>query len=159
MPPPAAAPARPAFDLGAVVNSIDIPDEEKKRDIVPVDLKKLAIAASKPKDADPVDDNKLKTGAKPIEQSSLARIWVQVATGDSSGFNSDMRIFRRKYPELFKGKDSFSSSWGKSSRLVVGPFTDMKDAKKWEADFRKAGGDGFVWRSEKGVEVKPLKSK
>jgi hypothetical protein len=36
---------------------------------------------------------------------------------------------------------------------------DMKIAKKWEGDFRKGGGDGFVWQSANGVEVDPLKGK
>jgi Flp pilus assembly protein TadD len=156
---PTPMPAQPAFDLGAVVNSIDIPDEEKKPDVVPVDLKKLPVAAPKTKTAEAVDDKKTKTAAKTVAPENAARIWVQVATGDASGFQSDMRIFRKKFTSLFNGKDSWSSPWSKSSRLLVGPFSDLKEAKKWEADFRKAGGDGFVWRSEKGIEVKPLKSK
>ena len=149
----------PVFDLGAVVSGIDIPEDEKKRDVVPVDLKKLQIAAPKPKEPVVTDDKKSKANTKSSEQTDLPRTWVQVATGSAASFNSDMRIFRRKFVDLFKGKDGFSSVWGKSSRLVIGPFGEMKDAKKWEADFRKAGGDGFVWRSEKGVEVTPLKAK
>ena len=149
----------PVFDLGAVVSGIDIPEDEKKRDVVPVDLKKLQIAAPKPKEPVVTEDKKSKANTKSSEQTDLPRIWVQVATGSAASFNSDMRIFRRKFVDLFKGKDGFSSVWGKSSRLVIGPFGEMKDAKKWEADFRKAGGDGFVWRSEKGVEVTPLKAK
>lgn len=152
-------PPPPVFDLGAIVSGIDIPEDEKKRDVVPVDLKKLQIAAPKPKEPVVTDDKKSKASTKSSEQTDLPRIWVQVATGSAASFNSDMRIFRRKFVDLFKGKDGFSSVWGKSSRLVIGPFGEMKDAKKWEADFRKAGGDGFVWRSEKGVEVTPLKAK
>ncbi len=151
--------AQPAFDLGAVVNSIDIPDAEKKPDVVPVDLKKLPVAVPKAKPNDALGDKKTKNTAQPATQENAARIWVQVATGDASGFQSDMRIFRKKYADLFKGKDSWSSPWSKSSRLLVGPFSDLKEAKKWEADFRKAGGDGFVWRSEKGIEVKPLRAR
>ncbi len=157
--PNAAPNPAPVFDLGAVVNAIDIPDDEKKRDVVPVDLKKLALAPPKPKEAAAADDKKSKATEKSADLNSSPRIWVQVATGDAAGFSGDMRIFRRKYADLFKGKDSWSSPWGKQSRLLVGPFDDLKVAKKWEADFRKAGGDGFVWRSEKGTEVKALKSK
>jgi tetratricopeptide (TPR) repeat protein len=152
-------PPPPIFDLDAIVSGIDIPEDEKKRDVVPVDLKKLQIAAPKPKEPVVTDDKKSKANTKSSEQTDLPRIWVQVATGSAASFSSDMRIFRRKFADLFKGKDGFSSVWGKSSRLVIGPFGEMKDAKKWEADFRKAGGDGFVWRSEKGVEVTPLKAK
>jgi hypothetical protein len=35
----------------------------------------------------------------------------------------------------------------------------MTDAKKFEADFRKAGGDGFAWVSAEGTVVEPLPSK
>jgi hypothetical protein len=35
----------------------------------------------------------------------------------------------------------------------------MKIAKKWEGDFKKAGGNGFMWKSENGVVVTALKSK
>ena len=60
---------------------------------------------------------------------------------------------------LFVSHDGWTSPWGKTKRLLVGPFPDMKAAKKWETDFRKAGGDGFVWQSDKTVEVEKLKSK
>ncbi len=162
---PAPIVAAPAFDLGAIVNAIDIPDDEKKRDVVPVDLKKLVTTPPKPKEIAPLDDKKnkligkLTPAAKQVDANNVPRIWVQVATGDAGSFSSDMRIFRRKYADLFKGKDGWASPWGKQDRLLIGPFEDLKVAKKWEADFRKAGGDGFVWRSEKGIEVKPLKSK
>jgi tetratricopeptide (TPR) repeat protein len=158
-PAPSAPPVSPAFDLGAVVNGIDIPEIEKQRDVVPVDLKKLPVAAPKPKDTAISDDKKPKMAQKAPEPPETERLWVQVATGGAAQFSSDMRIFRKKYADLFKNRDSWSSPWGKQSRLLIGPFADVKIAKKWEADFRKAGGDGFVWRSEKGVEVKPLKSK
>jgi SPOR domain len=83
-----------------------------------------------------------------------------VATGsDLNGLIFDWRRLAKKSPELFKGRDGWTSAWGKSNRLVVGPFDDLKSAKKWEAEFRKAGGNGFSWSSEKGTEVQRLRSK
>jgi hypothetical protein len=164
----ATVPADPGFDLGAIVGAIDIPEAEKTSTVAAVDLKRIA-AAAKAKAAEAkaaeteitkkAEDKKAKTAAKTAAPESPARIWVQIATGAETGFSGDIRNFRRKYPELAKGRESWSSPWGKSSRLLIGPFAEIKDAKKWEADFRKAGGNGFVWRSEKGTEVKPLKSK
>jgi Flp pilus assembly protein TadD len=151
----AVIPKAAAFDLGDIVSAIDIPESEKRRNIVPVDLKKLPSVEAKSAD-------KL-SGSKKLEKPAVpnypARYWVQVATGDALAFRSDLRNFGRKYADLFKGREAWSSAWGKSSRMVIGPFDDLKSAKSWEADFRKSGGNGFVWQSENGVEVIPVKGK
>jgi hypothetical protein len=35
----------------------------------------------------------------------------------------------------------------------VGPFKDKKAAADWLAQYKKAGGDGFVFTSDAGQEV------
>jgi tetratricopeptide (TPR) repeat protein len=158
--PPASKPkSEPSFDLGAVVSSIEIPESEQQRSVVPVDLKKLKPAVPKTDAAETASLDKNKASTKTAVPENPSRYWVQVATGNVSAFSGDMRNYSRKYPELFKGMSGWSSPWSNVSRLVVGPFDDLKAAKKWDADFRKAGGNGFVWRSEKGVVVNPLKGK
>jgi hypothetical protein len=42
---------------------------------------------------------------------------------------------------------------------LIGPFADQKAAKKWDGDFKKAGGDSFMWKSEIGIPVTQLKVK
>jgi Flp pilus assembly protein TadD len=155
--PAASVKAISTFDLGEVVNSIEIPESEKKRDVVPVDLKKLAAAQLKPVVKETPKPEKTAKKAEPVKPEYPARYWVQVATGDSSAFPADMRNFKRKSPDLFKGQSAWTSPWGKSSRLVVGPFENLNAAKKWEAAFRKGGGGGFVWQSGDGTQVTPLK--
>lgn len=165
---PVATPAtpsvsKPAFDLGAIVNAIEIPESEQKPSAVPVDLTKIKpvmpkVAAveenSKTAKVDP------KTAAKAkVPPASPARFWVQIATGDAGALGFDYRKWAKKSPELFKSTSGWTSAWGKTSRLLVGPFADQKLAKKWEADFKKAGGDGFMWKSENGVVVTALKGK
>lgn len=160
-----AAKAVPAsgFSLDDIVGSIEIPESEQQRDIVPVNLKTLKTAAPKPSLAEHAAADKLKASGKNTAKTAVldssSRLWVQIATGNTSAFMGDMRNYARKYPALFRGQAAWSAPWGNNSRLVVGPFTDMKMAKKWEADFNKAGGKGFVWRSEKGAEVKPFRGK
>jgi hypothetical protein len=148
------------FDLAAIVESIEIPKSEQERAVAPVDLTKIKPAQTK---ADAVAETKdPKTGkskAEPKTPPQPARIWVQVATGAEAALGGDYRRFAKKSPELFKGKEGWTSVWGKSSRLLVGPFADAKTAKKWEADYRKAGGNGFVWNSENGTIVKKLGAK
>ena len=129
----------------------------------PVDLKKIKsvmpkIAAAdlnaKTTKLDPKAGSKIKA-----EAASPARFWVQIATGEASALTYDYRKWSKKSAELFKGQSGWTSAWGKTSRLLVGPFADLKAAKKWESDFKKAGGNGFMWKSENGVAVTALKSK
>lgn len=155
--------ATPAFDLASIVSAIEIPESEQKPSAVPVDLKKIKPVA--PKSVGAVDVAKTakidpKAAAKTkAEPANPARFWVQIATGDASALGFDYRKWSKKSAELFKGQNGWTSAWGKTSRLLVGPFADQTAAKKWEGDFRKAGGDGFMWKSENGVVVTTLKSK
>lgn len=159
--PPAQAPepqpaARAAFDLDALVRSIEIPESEQQQTVAAVDLKAIQRAQARA-DAEVTAKEKAKADAK--KPSEPARLWVQVATGAEAALGGDYRRLARKSPELFKGKEGWTSPWGRSSRLLVGPFADNKSAKKWEADFRKEGGSGFVWQSETGTAVKKLGAK
>ncbi len=159
VPPPAPVEKAPApFDLGAVVGSIEIPEAEQKSSITPVDLKKIKQAAPKvATDIDPKTGLKIKPGAKTLNQP--ARIWVQIATGNVSAVGYDYKGWVRKKPELFKGREGWTAIWGKTGRLLVGPFATTREANKWTADFAKAGGKGFVWSSENGAIVEKLRAK
>lgn len=159
-----AAPATPAkqtaaptsFDLEEIVRSIEIPESEQQQAVAAVDLKAIQRAQAKA-DAEAAAREKAKGDLK--KSAEPARIWVQIATGAEAALGNDYRRLARKSPDLFKGKEGWTASWGKSSRLLVGPFADSKSAKKWEADFRKDGGNGFVWQSENGTLVKKLGAK
>lgn len=164
-PVPAAVPvASSSFDLGAIVSAIKIPESEQKPSQVAVDLKKLkpavpkATAAAAAAVKAPKIDPKVAAKAK-AEKDHPARYWVQIAAGNADALGFDYRKFSKKYPELFKGRNPFTSEWGKTDRLLVGPFADQKAAKKWEVDYKKAGGDSFMWKSEIAVPVNPLKTK
>ena len=156
---PVVAPPEKSFDLGALVESIEVPEDEKRPSVAPVDLKKIKIATPAPK----VDTAAAKAdaAAKAAKQTaSTPRLYVQIATGaDAAGLTYDYRRMAKKTPGLFANQNGWTSSWGKTRRLLVGPFADQKSAKKWEADFRKAGGGGFVWQSDKSAVVEKLKGK
>lgn len=163
LPPVATAPPTRAFDLASIVSAIEIPESEQKPSAIPVDLKKIRPAAPKIAAVEPASKTaKLdpKVGAKAkAEVVSPARFWVQIGTGEANALGFDYRKWTKKSAGLFKGQSGWTSAWGKTSRLLVGPFADQKAAKKWEADFKKAGGDGFMWKSESGAVVAALKSK
>ena len=160
--PTALAAASSGFDLGAVVASIEIPEGEQLPSQVPVDLKSLkpvmtkvaAVERAKIAKVDP----KIAAKAK-LEKNNPARYWVQIAAGKAGALGFDYRKFAKKYPELLKNRNPFTAEWGKTDRLLVGPFADQKAAKKWEGDYKKAGGDSFMWKSEIGVPVNRLNTK
>jgi Flp pilus assembly protein TadD len=159
-PPPAETPppGPKPFDLGAIVTAIEIPESEQKPSVAAVDLKAIQRAQAKA-DAEAAAKEKDTKSAKEKANANPARIWVQVATGAEAVLGGDYRRLARKTPDLFKGQEGWTSPWNKSSRLLVGPFANMKSATKWEADFRKSGGSGFVWQSANGVEVEKLSGK
>jgi len=152
-----------SFDLDSIVQSIEIPESEQKPTVAPVDLKAIQKTQAKvdpAKTAAAAKDPKTgKAKVEPKAPPQPARIWVQVATGAEAALGADFRRFAKKSPELFKGKEGWTSVWGKSSRLLVGPFANANAAKKWDADYRKAGGSSFVWNSENGTVVKKLGAK
>jgi tetratricopeptide (TPR) repeat protein len=161
LPQPATLPQRAApksFDLGSIVNAIEIPESEQRRNTAAVDLKKLKPVAPK-MTAEETKAAAAKAKLSTKTPASPARFWVQIATGDKSAVGYDYRNWSKKKPDLFKGLSGWSSPWNKTSRLLVGPFPDLKASKKFEADFRKAGGNGFAWKSEEGTVVEPVKGK
>lgn len=150
-----------SYDLGAIVGAIDIPESEQRPSQVPVDLKKLKPLAPKAT-AESIKvakvDPKIAAKAK-AEKDHPARYWVQIATGNANAMGPDYRKLVKTYSALLKARNPYTSQWGRTDRLLIGPFPDLKAAKKWEGDYKKAGGDAFMWKSEIGEVVNPLKTK
>lgn len=159
LPPTTPQSAPPSFDLAAVVGSIEIPESEQQRDVVAVDLKKIKPAVPVVQNVAKIEGKAEEKGKKPKIPQYPARYWVQIATGASAALNYDYKGWSRKKADLFKGRSGWTSPWGKSARLLVGTFSNVKEANKWEADFRTAGGKGFVWKSDDGTVVEPLAGK
>lgn len=157
-PASASVPQPRSFDLGAIVQSIEIPESEQRRTVAPVDLRAIERrqAAATPATATVRDPKTGKPKAEPKAAPQPARIWVQIATGAEAALPTDYRRMSRKAPALFKGQAAWTSEWGRTSRLLVGPFADSKAAKKWETDFKKEFGDAFVWQSANGTVVEKL---
>lgn len=158
---PAASVGSRSFDLSAIVQAIDIPESEQRSSQVAVDLKTLKPQAPKAT-AESVKvakvDPKIAAKAK-AERDHPARYWVQIATGNANALGFDYRKLIKTNSALLKGRSPYTSEWGRADRLLVGPFSDLKAAKKWEGDYKKAGGDAFMWKSQVGEVVNPLKTK
>ena len=145
------AASRPLADI---ISGIAIPEQETRSAVVPVDLDEIEPAKPQPKIvAKPVE----KTPVKPKAPVHPKRYWVQIATGANlNALKFDWRRMTKKQPDLFKSQKAWTSPWGATRRMVVGPFDDFKAAKAFEAELRKGGGDGFAWASADGVEVNEL---
>lgn len=174
--PPAAssAAAAPLATLADIVGSIEIPAEELTQSDNAIGADTLAKLLEDKRRADAAEDAKrekdavaakakaeteAKAKAEAAEKkASPARIWVQVATGaNARALAADYGKFAKKSPELFKGKAGATAEWGKTRRLLVGPFKDRRAAQDWLTGHKKAGGDGFLFNSEAGEAVDPIK--
>lgn len=173
-PTPAPAAAAPLASLADIVGSIEIPAEELSRPDNAIGADTLARLLDDKRKAEAAEDAKrekeaaaakvkaeadAKAKAEAAEKkANPARIWVQVATGaNAKALATDFGKFAKKSPALFKGKAGATTEWGKMRRLLVGPFKDRKAAQDWLTDYKKAGGDGFLFNSEAGQSVDPVK--
>ncbi|MDE1916060.1 MAG: SPOR domain-containing protein [Sphingomonadales bacterium] len=87
-----------------------------------------------------------------------SRVWVQVGVGRSADrIAFDWRKMTRENPKLLAGQKAWTSNWGRTNRVLVGPFDDEADAKAFLVKAKKAGlDDAFMWLSAEGQEVDEL---
>ncbi len=110
-----------------------------------VDIRK--IAAAKPK-------TETKVESKPVNPS---RIWVQVGVGRvKASLQTDWKSLVKDVPELLRGKSAATTDWGKTKRLLTGPFDSESAAKTLVTRLKKEKIDCFVWTSPTGQVVDPL---
>ena len=108
-----------------------------------VDVRK--IAAAKPKPVEP---------PKPVHPS---RIWVQVGTGRNlSALAFTWKGLVKENPDLFRGKSALTTDWGRTNRLLTGPFGTEAQAEAFLSKLKKAGLDAFLWLSPAGQVVDDL---
>lgn len=97
---------------------------------------------------------------KPVVPSHPSRIWVQLGVGrnkDALGF--DWRKLGKAQADLFKGRKPWTTPWGQTNRLLVGPFETQAAASAFLKEARKKEGDAFVWTSPAGQAVDALVAK
>lgn len=163
--------------LADIIHAIDVPDSELKPSAVPVDLAEIAAlqnarraereaAAEKAKKAAAAKakaeaDAKAKKEAE--EKKRLAanpsRNWVQIGTGaDKGALAFTLRALGKKYPDV-AAQDGWSASWGRTNRLLIGPFASFTRARTVESKLKGAGADVFAWQSGAGEVVERIGGK
>jgi Flp pilus assembly protein TadD len=174
-------PSTPAPDpaatrtLADIIRAIDVPDSERQPTVAAVDLAEIeaiqaARRATRQAAADKVKkaaaakvkaEADAKAKAEAAEKARLAanpsRNWLQIATGANKGALSfTLNGLRKKYPELAP-QDAWIASWGRTNRLVVGPFPSFARAQALEKSLKADGADVFAWKSDVGEDVTRLK--
>jgi Flp pilus assembly protein TadD len=140
-PRPSPTPRRPANFADAFADL-----DSHKTDIAPragaVDIRRITPARPAP----------------PPPPPNPSRIWVQVGVGRAeSRLEYDWRKFQKDDPELFRARKAWVSEWGRTNRLLIGPFETEKAADSFVAKLSKAGhDDAFTWTSPAGQVVDPL---
>lgn len=157
--------------LADIIRAIDVPDSELRHDVAPVDLTEIEkiqaarraaqeAAAEKAKKAAAARakaEADARAKAEAAEKKRLAdnpsRNWVQVGVGQSrSALGFTMKKLRARYSVLAP-QDAWAASWGRTNRLLVGPFASFARAKAVEEELKAKGADVFAWQSKAGEEV------
>ena len=174
--------------LADIIQAIDVPESERRSSVVAVDLSEVAqiqaarraerdaaattaaekakkAAAAKAKaEADAkakqlAEEKKKAAEEKARLAANPARNWLQVGTGANKGALAfTMKGLRKKYDSL-EPQDAWVASWGRTNRLLVGPFSSFTRAKTLEEKLKAAGADVFAWKSDAGEEVERLPAK
>lgn len=147
--------------LADIIHAIDVPESERQASVVAVDLSEIeALQAARRAERQAAAD-KAKKAAE--EKARLAanpsRNWVQIGTGaNRNALGFTLKALRRKY-DAVAPQDGWVASWGRTNRLLIGPFASFTRAKTVEAKLKSAGADAFAWQSDAGEVVEQLGGK
>lgn len=150
----ASLPAKVEPAPGAVdITRIAIPREPDKK----AEEEKARAEAAKKAEAEKKKADAEKKAEAKKKAASPSRVWVQVGTGQSlSALAFDWRRFQREQAKLFGGRKGYSAKWGRTNRLVTGPFANAREANAFIKQLKAAGIDCFIFTSDAGEEVNPL---
>ncbi len=86
-----------------------------------------------------------------------SRVFVQVGTGQNrSAIAFTWRKFQKEQSKLFGDRKGYVAQWGRTNRLLTGPFSNAKQASAFIAKLKAAGIDCFAFTSDPGEEVTPI---
>ena len=129
-----------------------------------------SVAAAKPKAAMTArDKGERRAGARAATAKAKAdvetkgepaRVWVQVAGGaNESDLRKAWAALQSKAPDLFRGRQGWSTPLRATNRVLTGPFKSSDEAQDFVNRMAKAGLSGFVFTSAKGQKVDRLSGK
>jgi Flp pilus assembly protein TadD len=102
---------------------------------------------------------KAKADAK-AKAAAPERYWVQVASGKNKGdLGKAWNALVAKQPKLLRGRDTWTTPWRASNRLLIGPFKSDDAAQALVNDLAKAGLSTIQLTTRAGVPVERLSTK
>ncbi|MGE4322493.1 MAG: tetratricopeptide repeat protein [Sphingobium sp.] len=179
-PPPRPQPSMEAArNLADIIRAIDVPESERRPTVAAVDLAEIEAmhaarraerqAAEKAKAADRAKaaaaakakaeaDAKARKEAeeKRVMAANPARSWLQIGIGANRGaLPFTLKALQKKYADLAP-QQAWVASWGRTNRLLVGPFPGFARARALEDKLKAQGADVFAWQSGAGEVVERL---
>lgn len=142
----------PLPDARAGADAVDIARLEVRREPAA-----LPATPSAPEAAKPAEKAKPKP-KEPPKPKHPSRAWVQVATGrkiDALAF--DWKRIAREGGKPLAAYQPHTAKWGPNTRLLVGPLASRDKAEALVRELKKKGMDVFLWLSDEGEPVQPLK--
>jgi len=101
-----------------------------------------------------------KANADAETKGEPARVWVQVAGGANEGdLEKAWSALRAKAPDLFRGRQGWTTPLRATNRVLAGPFKSSDEAQDFVNRMAKAGLSGFVFTSSKGQKIERLGGK
>lgn len=174
--PPAPAPVQPAAaapapDPAAEAKRLEAANlaavkkaaEEKAAAEAKAEADRKAAAAKKAAEAKKAADAKAaaeKAAKAKAEKADPARVWVQVAGGaNENDLPKAWARVKAKAPDVFKGRQGWSTPLNATNRVLAGPFKSDDDAQDFINALAKKGISAFPFTSDKGQKVDKLPAK
>jgi len=150
----------PAPRVRAATSPVSLADAfaDFSREIAPQGPPPGAVDITKIKPARAIAKPQQKPVAKPKPPANPSRIWVQVGTGrDVKALEFTWRKLTKESGSLLSRRDAYWAKWGRTRRLVTGPYKSEDDAQAAIKALKKKGIGSFEFVSDEGEEVTPLK--
>jgi Flp pilus assembly protein TadD len=95
--------------------------------------------------------------AKPAATTAKPRVWVQLASGSNpDALPAQFRRIKSKHQDLLEGMSGYVALDPNRSRLLIGPFRSISDAKIVVDDLESVRVDAFSWTSPPGQTIRKL---
>lgn len=97
---------------------------------------------------------------KPKAEPEPARVWVQVAGGArESDLPKAWSAVKAKAPEVFRGKQGWSTPLRATNRVLAGPFKSQDEAQDFVNALAKKDVSAFTFTSDAGQKIEKLPTK
>ncbi|MEO5611554.1 MAG: hypothetical protein ABIT68_02135 [Sphingomicrobium sp.] len=92
-----------------------------------------------------------------VSPATKPRVWVQLASGsDPDALPAQFQRIKHRNTDIFEGLSGYVAQAPDRSRLLIGPFKSVADAKIIIDDLESVRVDAFSWTSPPGLTIRKL---